>query len=400
MEVRRASIPGDYSQPLTYAYNLTIDQRLKWNTILDIAYVGSNTHQLSDDSEGIEGSNFAALADQNKTPLGAFFKPDPITGVQSTNPENLGTNPVGATGTPTGNKVQDYRPYGYAYSTNAVAMIQGTAYTNYNGLQVAWIKTTGNLGYNLNFTWSRTLGTGLQENPFDVSTNYGPTQNDRPFVFNASYYYNTGKLHTSQAFTNQVLGGWTISGISTWQAGGYIPAALGNGVPNFNFGISYTGVTAAQAAQGIGNGLGAASYFGTDAPVPILPKLTCNPNSGLVHYQRVNGNCFAAPAIGTQGGQGFPYMSAGAYFNNDLAIYRSFRIHENQQIQFRASAFNWINHPIPGFSGTTPLTLTYTADYNSKVITPTYNVQKFGIQDSKTAAPYQRIIELNVKYFF
>src|SRR5260370_55119 len=124
-------------------------------------------------------------------------------------------------GTPTGNKVQDYRPYGYAYGTNAVAMIQGTAYTNYNALQVAWIKTTGKLGYNLNFTWSKTLGTGLQENPFVVARNYGPTQNDRPLVFNASYYYQTGKLNTSQAFVNQALGGWTISGISTWQHGGY-----------------------------------------------------------------------------------------------------------------------------------------------------------------------------------
>ena len=85
--------PGDYGQPLTYAYNFTIDQRLKWNTMLDVAYVGSNTSQLLDVSEGIEGSNFAALADQNKTPMGAFFKPDPVTGVLSTNPENLGTNP-------------------------------------------------------------------------------------------------------------------------------------------------------------------------------------------------------------------------------------------------------------------------------------------------------------------
>ena len=371
--------------------------------MLDVAYVGSSTSQLSDDSEGIEGSNFAALADQNKTPMGAFFKPDPLTGVLSTNPENLGTNPVGPTGTPTGNKVQDYRPYGYAYGTNAVAMIQGTSYTNYNGLQVAWIKTTGQLGYNLNFTWSRTLGTGLQENPFDVSRNYGPTQNDRPIVFNASYYYQTGKLNTSEAFVNQALGGWTISGISTWQHGGYIPAALGNGVPNFNLGITYTGVTAAQNAQGIGNNLSAATYFGTDAPVPILPVLTCNPNSGLVHYQRVNGNCFNAPAIGTQGGQNYPYMSAGAYFNFDLAIYRSFRIHENQQIQFRASAFNWLNHPLPGFSNSGnggPLALAYTADYSSRVISKNYNTNTFGIQDSKTGAPYQRIIELNIKYFF
>ena len=81
--------PGDYGQPLTIAYNFTIDQRLKWNTILDVAYVGSKTSQLLDVSEGIEGSNFTAVADQNKTPIGAFFKPDPKTGVLSTNPENF-----------------------------------------------------------------------------------------------------------------------------------------------------------------------------------------------------------------------------------------------------------------------------------------------------------------------
>jgi hypothetical protein len=395
--------PGDYGQPLTFAYNFTIDQRLKWNSVLDVAYVGSSTTQLSDNSEGIEGSNYAALADQNKTPLGAFFKPDPVTGVLSTNPENLGTNP--STGNPTGNKASDYHPYGYAYGTAAVAMNQSTAYTNYNALQVAWIKTTGKLGYNLNFTWSRTLGTSLQENPYNVRLNYGPTATDRPIVFNASYYYQTGTLHTSKSFVNGTLGGWTISGISTWQAGGYIPAALGNGVPNFNLGIAYTAASlpANAKALGIGNGLTGATYFGTDAAVPIMPVLTCNPTSGLVHYQRVNGSCFAAPAIGTQGGRNYPYMSAGAYFNNDLAIYRSFRVHEKQQVQFRASAFNWLNHPLPGFSsagGGSPLALNYTADYSSKAITPIFNTKTFGIMDSKTGAPYQRIIELNVKYFF
>ncbi len=180
--------------------------------------------------------------------------------------------------------------------------------------------------------------------------NYGPTSIDRPFVFNAYYYYNTGKIGSSNRLVNGLLGGWTVSGISTWQAGGYIPAALGNGVPNFNLGLTYTGLpgtAAQQKAMGLTSAIGGATYFGTDAPVPILPVLTCNPNSGLVHYQRVNGNCFNAPAVGTQGGQNFPYISAGAYFNNDLAIYRSFRISESQQIQFRASAFNWLNHPLP-----------------------------------------------------
>ena len=122
-------------------------------------------------------------------------------------------------------------------------------------------------------------------------------------------------------------------------------------------------------------------------------------------YQRVNGNCFNAPAVGTQGGQNFPYMSTGAYFDNDLAIYRAFRVpgREGQQVQLRASAFNWLNHPIPGFSGSgggSPLGIAYNVDYASKNITKNYNVNTFGIQDSKTGAPFQRIITLSVKYFF
>jgi hypothetical protein len=397
--------PTDYGQPLTFAYNLTIDQRLKWNSLLDIAYVGSSTSQLSDNSEGIEGSNFSAVADQNKTPMGAFFKPDPITGVLSTNPENLGTNPnIGAAaGTPTGNEAADYHPYGLAYGTASAYMNQSTAYTNYNGLQVAWIKTTGPVTFNLNGTWSKTLGTSLQENPFDINLNYGPTSIDRPFVFNASYTYQTGSIHAFNRAVNGLLGGWTISGISTWQAGGYIPAALGNGVPNFGLGLTYTdlpGTSDYQKAQGLTSNIGAPTYFGTDAPLPIMPVLSCDPNGGLKHYQRVNGNCFNAPAVGRQGGMNYPYMSAGAYFNNDLAIYRSFHIHESQQIQFRASAFDWLNHPLPNFSSLTPLTLAYNVAYGSKAITRNYDTTKFGVMDSKTGAPYQRIIELNVKYFF
>ena len=392
--------PTDYTQPLTYAYSFTVDQRLMWNSVLDIAYVGSQTSQLSDNSEGIEGSNFAALADQNKTPIGAFFQPDPKTGVLSTNPENLGTNPTGTGGTPTGNTASDYHPFGYAYGTASAYMNQGISYSNYNALQVAWIKNTGRLSYNLNFTWSRTLGSSLQENPFDINLNYGPTSVDRPYVFNASYTYTTGNIQTLNRFVNQLLGGWTFSGISTWQAGGYIPAALGNGVPNFGLGLTYTGLPANAKAQGITSGIGSATYFGTDAPVPIMPVLTCNPTITNLHYQRVNGNCFSAPAVGTQGGNNYPYMSTAAYFNNDLAIYRTFHIHEQQQLQFRASAFDWINHPLPNFSSLTPLTLSYNVDYASKAITRNYNTNTFGVMDTKTGAPYQRIIELNVKYFF
>lgn len=402
--------PSDYRQPLTFAYNLTIDQRLKWNSVLDVAYVGSSTSQLSDASEAIEGSTFSALADQNKTPIGAFFSADPKTGVLSNNPEDLAWNITGTTSVATGNTAADYHPYGFAYGTNSVYMVQGSSYTNYNGLQAAWIKTSGNLTFNLNATWSKALGTSLQENPFVVSGNYGPTSIDRPFVFNSSYTYKSGKLHFSSPIVNALGGGWTISGISTWQAGGYIPSALGNGVPNFNLGLTYaTNLPATASAEHLTKGIGDPTYFGTDASIPILPKLTCNPTHNLAHYQVLNGACFAAPAVGTQGGQDYPYMRAAAYFNNDLAIYRAFPIHEQQQVQLRVSAFNWLNHPLPEFANLTPLTLNYNVDYLSKAITPNFNqgsttatgqTPAFGVMNTKSQAPYQRIIELNIKYFF
>ncbi len=75
-------------------------------------------------------------------------------------------------------------------------MLQNIAYANYNGLQVSWIKTTGRLTFNLNGTWSKMLGTTLQENPYAEGLNYGPTAEDRPLVFNSTYTYNSGTLHT------------------------------------------------------------------------------------------------------------------------------------------------------------------------------------------------------------
>ncbi len=405
--------PSDYGQPLTYDYNFTIDQRLPWNSQLEVAYVGSKTSQLPNAAEDVEGSTFSELANQNKTPIGALFSPDPKTGVLSTNPENVGENPnIGTlSNTATGNVLADYHPYGYAYGTAQAYMVQNVDYANYNGLQASWTKTSGGITFNLNGTWSKTLATGLQENPYSVSGNYGPAATDRPLVFNASYTYKSGALHTANNLLNQLGGGWTVSGISTWQKGGYVPSALGNGVPNFSMGLQYINLPADNSANGLAkdtgitSGIGDPTYFGTDESIPIMPTLTCNPTSGLAHYQILNGKCFAAPAVGTQGGSAYPYMSAPAYFDNDLALYRSFHIHENQQVQIRASAFDWLNHALPEFSSLTPLTLNYNVNYSSKAITPNFNqgstgAAAFGVMDTKSQAPYQRIIELDVKYTF
>ncbi|MGB6826404.1 MAG: TonB-dependent receptor [Terracidiphilus sp.] len=398
--------PTSYGQPLTYAYNFTIDQRLPGNSQLEVAYVGSKTSQLVDAGEDIEGSTFNELANQNKTPVGALFAPDPVTGITASNPENVTQQTNGAM---IANTLADYHPLGMVYGTNSTYMIQNIDYANYNALQASWTKTTGRLTYNLNGTWSKSLATSLQENPFVVGDNYGPTVEDRPLVFNASYTYSSGALHLGNNALNQLGSGWTISGISTWQKGNYIPAQFGNGVPNFGNGSAtieqYTGLPANATADGITNSLGDPTYFGTDESIPIMPVLTCNPTSGLASHQVLNGKCFSLPAVGTQGGQKYPYMSATPYFDNDLALYRTFHIHESQNVQIRASAFDWLNHSLLTFANSNYYTLNYNVDYSSKTSTPNYNQgttgsNPFGVMSVRSALPYARVIELDLKYSF
>jgi hypothetical protein len=394
--------PSDYGQPMTQAYNFTIDQRLPWKTQLEVAYVGSQSSQLVDGGEDISGSSYTELTNMNKMPMGALFAPDPVTGVLSTNPENVGQNPNGTGYVKTGNSLADYHPFGQAYGSNSTYMLQSIGWANYNGLQASWVKTTGHLTFNLNGSWAKMLGTTIQQDPYHEGGNYGPTAEDRPLVFNTSYTYNSGTLHTGNSVLNVLGGGWTISGISTWQKGGYIPAI---GSVNFGLGLQYVNLPANAPAQGITSGIGDKTYYGTDESIPIRPVLTCNPTNGLATHQVLNGACFAAPAIGQQGGQAWPYMSNTAYFDNDLALYREFAIHDKQKVQFRITASDWLNHSLLTFNGSTPTTVNYNVDYNTHAIAPHFNntatgTGAFGVQTIRSALPYARVIELDVKYRF
>ena len=394
--------PTDYGIPLTYTWNLTIDQQLPWNSMLDIAYVGSSTSQMDDNGESSNGSNYQALADQNKMPIGAVFQPDPKTGITADNPENVAQQ---TDGTKTGNTRADYHPFGLEYGTNQVVMHQSTFYSNYNALQASWQKRAGSFVFDFNGTWQKQLGTAaFQINPFDERADYGVLNVDRPFLFNSNYIYQFGDIvHGFNPVVRGVANGWTISGITSWQEGGSLQQE--NGSPgNFSLGVSYDSTTlpANAKANGITTGVGSLTYYGTDAALNIMPMLTCNPRSGLGPNQLLKQSCFAAPAVGKQGGQNFPYMPNAAYIENDLALYKTFKVHESQNVQFRISAFNWLNHPLPQFSSGNQLQLRYLLPYGTSQ--PTLNAaadsSTWGTLDSKSGAPTQRIIELNVKYNF
>jgi hypothetical protein len=395
---------NDYDVPVTYAWNLTVSQQAPWHSLLEVAYVGNNSDQLFMGGESISGSGFASFTDQNKTPLGAFYLPDPVTGIVAPSVENISasTNKV--------NQVADYHPYGKYYGTNQILVNSHVGYSNYNALQLSWVKRSDRLTFNANFTWSKTLGTGQQIDPFSVHGNYGVLAIDRPYVVNTATDYNFLKVyHGENKIVSGVANGWTISNITSWQAGGNLQAINS---PNFGLQLNYDPASLPPATTpsagfpfgyGTNNGIGSATYFGTDASMLIMPVTTCNPGSNLGKNQRVNGSCFTAPPIGSNGPRTYGYLSSASFFDSDLALYKTFHINDRNSVQFRVSAFNWLNHPLPQFTSGDQITLKETANFNDPsagyTVSPSQS-PTFGVLNTKAGAPNQRIWELSLKYMF
>jgi hypothetical protein len=416
-----AMAANDYGIPYVNSYNLTISQQTSFNSLLEVAYVGNSASDLLMGGETISGSGFADYTNVNKVPIGGFFAPDPVTGLYAIDPANLGRLDCPSLTSVTGciangpNVDADYRPLGKEYGSNSVQVFNHVGYSNYNALQVDWVKRSSRLTYDLNYTFSKTLNTGLQVNPFVLADNYGPSAQDRTNVFNFSAAYNSGNFyHGDNKLIDGAINGWTISNITTWQSGGNL-MTLNSNSPNLGMGLNY--VCPPNSAfpntpgwcfpSGFNNtGIGAPNYFGTSAAMLVMPQETCNAGSGLASLQRVKLSCLepqALPApnqVATQGGI-LPYLRMSALWDSDLAIYKSFRVTEKQSVQIRFSAFNWLNHPLPQFSSSNQVNLSYTLNYANPSAGYTPNVvSNWGYLDTKTGAPNQRILEFALKYLF
>ena len=390
-----AADPFDNEIPLTTSYNLTISQETKWRSVVQIAYVGSQSSKLLFGGQNgignLNNGGNGSIIDRNAMPLGALFLPDPVTGLIAADPEHPGNTCNGAG---VCNAYSDYTPYGKSYGTNGVIVPEHTGYSNYNALQISWAKPIGALVFDLNYTWSKSLGTGLASDPFSVGGNYGVLGIDRPHVINTSYSYRipTNTLyHGDSSVVRGALGGWMIAGITTWQSGANMQANYGTPA-NFGFTYNYT--------DGDTSSITSATYFGTTAAKAIMPALTCDPTSGLGTNQAAKLSCFAPPAIGSNGPRNFPYIKGPAYFDSDLSLAKMIHFGERQSLEIRASATNWLNHPLVTFSGTNQLQLVYTKDFMTGAITPSPKSSTWGSYDTKVGQPNQRIMLLSVRYSF
>ncbi len=329
--------PTDSQQPRTRSYSFTVSQRMPWASTAEVSYVGNKADYLSNYN--------SSVGQLNLIPAGTLLQPQYLSLFGNPTP------PGGGNSTYTnGPSVTDIRPYSL-YGT--IHQIGHFEYSNYNALQTSWNKQSGHVNWLLNYTFSKALGirgengTNGVGDPTNIQNDYGVLPNDRTHIFNVAYVIQEGNPYHGNRFVKGAVNGWQISGLTQIQSGSPLQA-----VNSSNFNMSGDFLPGTVLANGVNvGGQAISNTIVTGSPdVNMQPVLTCDPRKNLAKNQFINGACFAPPSVGQNGTFIFPYIKGPAFFNSDLSLFKNFQLSETRKVQFRLSAYNFLNHPLVSFS--------------------------------------------------
>jgi len=443
--------PSDNVRPAYYQFNVTIDQKVMWNSLVEFAYVGGEFRNLPTynsgglttgsapgvTNAGVNGYNGAS--DLNVIPLGTFFGP---TYSPAEMPPNLSGGTTSQSASLGGLDTQQtdfFRKYPFYQHLYALSH---KFYGNYNSLQVSWNKSAGMVSWGANYTFSKDLATAASysnalADPINLRNDYNPATFDRSQVFNIHYLVNLGKrFKGGNRLLAAVANGWQVSGVSTVESGPDLPSEQGE---NFNFGsgtIQATQVWLVEQGGGANQDHTCANTYGIPADrngathcvlninsvvwmgtpdYELMPTVTGNPKAGLKKNQFINPTAFGIPLPGSpttgqyalssnptgQGQYRLPYIHGPAYFQNNLSLFKGFQMGEGKNLEFRASAFNFLNHPLVSFNNGDPSNLELGNLLNAKPGTSLTQSQlgykNFGIANIKYGV---RLMELSAKFTF
>lgn len=286
--------------PYTQQWSFDINQQIG-KMAVTVGYYGSkSTHLLG-------------IVDLNMVPPGAALAAGIVTGT------------VTSATTPLLNAVRPYR--GYA----AINTLENWFNSNYNSLQASAqqrLNTSSSLRYS--YTWSKVLTNAgsdrnnAPQNTYDRKADYARAPFDRAHVFTASYIYRLPFFAGSRGLECAVLSGWQLSGIVT-----------------FNSGL------ATRVTSGLGLDWAGLGILGTSAASP-RPDLISDPNANAPHsiQKWFNTEAFTAvPAGQVRPGNAAATTIIGPGAERwDSSLFKNFTIAERFKVQFRAEAFNVLNH--------------------------------------------------------
>jgi hypothetical protein len=216
----------------------------------------------------------------------------------------------------------------------------------YNALLVSLNKRFSHgLAAQVSYTFSKDMSTSVGSttganggsvvgNQNVPSAGYGLDNFIRPNRLIVNYSYELPKLHSENTFVQQVVNGWSLQGVTTFQTGHYLSILYSNGTNVY-------GITSDRA-----------QLSGTCTPGQYVNSGSVT--SKLTSY--INTSCFTTPpVIGDDGvatgfgNSGVGILQGPGELNFDFSLIKNFPVHkirDSANLQFRAEFFNIFNHPL------------------------------------------------------
>ena len=325
--------------PYSEHYEFSLQRQFGSSTVLTASFVGNQGHRLITSLEANPGSpalcqflsNAANLAPGASTcgPNGENTTYQLAPGV--TVPSNIGnvfyipgTNNTVVAGTRTVLNPQFFGSNPY---------MQETANSAYNSFQLSLRHNSSRGDFLVGYTYGKCLdnSSGLQDstNPIDprLSRSLCSFNVQQNFVASYNVNFQLEKLfHADHGFSNKLLAGWSLSGITTFATG--LPITLSENDDNSLLGVGTAPVDVPQLS-----GAGKLFAGGTTN--------SKNPRSGLPYF---NANYFMPETLGQFGNANRRFFSGPGLNNWDMALLKNTTISESKILQFRFEAFNIWNH--------------------------------------------------------
>ena len=291
---------SDWSQPYVQEWSLDVQREVWRKWFFDIGYFGN------------KGTHLVGVIDINE--------PLPLAYVAAGIPA-----PITASRTPRLNFVRPFRGY------DAINAFSSRFDSNYHSLQAtAQKRFTGNSLILLNYTYSHAITNAQNDfrtpqNTYDLNAERGETQFDRRHVFNLSYVYELPFYRNQEGAVGHLLGGWEFVGIIYAYAG--LPLTVTGG--------------ARRDPAGLGL-LDPNSFAGR------RPNQVADPNAGAPHTfdQWFNTSAYVnvPNAAGPPGNSRRGAVRGPGAQRWDISLFKNTHIGERMNAQFRAEAFNIVNH--------------------------------------------------------
>ncbi len=327
-----------FKNPEAWNWNFTVQRETFFKSVVTVAYVGRRGLHLQRESDINQPTVATVLA-------------------------NPGVN------------LDALRPYkGY----NSIRETDNVASSSYNSLQVSWNRRfDSGFSFGMAYTYSHSYDDGSAQrdiipDTYNAHNLWGPSDFDARHVMIINYLYQIPFFKDQSRLTGKLLGGWQLSGITQFQTGTPSSVATGN---------DYAGVGQDGSISGAGQ------FWYVNGSPQILGQFAKGGNAAdpAQYFTTKNADgtpIFTAPPVGTfNTTQNVRNLIHGPGFeNSNMGLFKKFAINERTGFQFRAEAFNVLNHP----------------NWNGPNFNPTSST--FGKVTGKTGDV--RNLQLSLRYYF